>query len=33
MARLPGVVVAVPTLEDDVADLGGLLALGEYLWR
>jgi anion-transporting ArsA/GET3 family ATPase len=33
MARLPGVVVAVPTLEEDVADLGGLLALGDYLWR
>jgi anion-transporting ArsA/GET3 family ATPase len=33
MARLPGVVVAVPTLEEDVADLGGLLALGEHLWR
>jgi anion-transporting ArsA/GET3 family ATPase len=33
MARLPGVLVTVPTLEDDVADLGGLLALGDYLWR
>jgi anion-transporting ArsA/GET3 family ATPase len=33
MARLPDAVAAVPTLEDDVADLGGLLAVGEYLWR
>lgn len=33
MGRLPDVVVAVPTLENDVADLGGLLALGDYLWR
>ena len=33
MGRLPDVVVAVPTLEHDVADLGGLLLLGEYLWR
>jgi anion-transporting ArsA/GET3 family ATPase len=33
MGRLPDVVVAVPTLEQDVADLGGLLLLGEYLWR
>jgi anion-transporting ArsA/GET3 family ATPase len=33
MGRLPDVVVAVPTLEQDVADLGGLLLLGDHLWR
>ena len=33
MARLPDVVATVPALDEDVADLGGLLRIGEHLWR
>jgi anion-transporting ArsA/GET3 family ATPase len=33
MAKLPDVLATVPTLDEDVADLGGLLRLGEHLWR
>jgi anion-transporting ArsA/GET3 family ATPase len=33
MAKLPDVLATVPTLDEDVADLGGLLRLGEFLWR
>jgi anion-transporting ArsA/GET3 family ATPase len=33
MARLPDVLATVPTLDEDVADLGGLLRLGDHLWR
>ncbi|MCC6225445.1 MAG: ArsA family ATPase [Microthrixaceae bacterium] len=33
MAKLPGIVATVPTLDEDVADLAGLLQLGAHLWR
>jgi hypothetical protein len=33
MAKLPDVLATVPTLDEDVADLSGLLRLGEHLWR
>jgi anion-transporting ArsA/GET3 family ATPase len=33
MAKLPDVLATVPTLDEDVADLAGLLRLGEHLWR
>jgi anion-transporting ArsA/GET3 family ATPase len=33
MARLPDVVATVPALDEDVADLAGLLRIGEHLWR
>jgi anion-transporting ArsA/GET3 family ATPase len=33
MSRLPDVLATVPTLDEDVADLGGLLRLGDHLWR
>ncbi len=33
MARLPDVVATVPALDEDVADLSGLLRIGEHLWR
>jgi anion-transporting ArsA/GET3 family ATPase len=33
MGRLADVVASVPTLDEDVADLAGLLRLGEHLWR
>lgn len=33
MARLPEIVASVPTLDEDVADLAGLLQIGAYLWR
>jgi anion-transporting ArsA/GET3 family ATPase len=33
LARSPDVVAAVPYFDADIADLGGLLALGEQIWR
>ncbi len=33
LARTPDVVAAVPYLDADIADLAGLLALGEQIWR
>jgi len=33
MARLPDILASVPTLDDDVADLAGLLRIGTHLWR
>ena len=33
LAQGPDVVAAVPYFESDIADLGGLLALGEQIWR
>lgn len=33
MGRLADVVASIPTLDEDVADLAGLLRLGEHLWR
>ena len=33
MGRLPDVVVSVPALEQDVANLAGLLEIGSHLWR
>jgi hypothetical protein len=33
LARSPDVVAAVPYFEPDIADLAGLLALGEQIWR
>ena len=33
MGRLPDVVATVPALDEDVADLGGLLRIGEHLWH
>lgn len=33
LARTPDVVAAVPYLDADIADLRGLLALGEQIWR
>ena len=33
MGKLPDILATVPTLEQDVADLGGLLRMGEHLWR
>ena len=33
LAQSPDVVAAVPYFESDIADLGGLLALGEQIWR
>jgi anion-transporting ArsA/GET3 family ATPase len=33
MGRLPDVVATVPALDDDVADLEGLLRIGEHLWH
>ncbi len=33
MGRLPDVVATVPALDEDVADLKGLLRIGEHLWR
>jgi anion-transporting ArsA/GET3 family ATPase len=32
LSDLPGVVVTVPELEQDVHDLGGVLALGRHIW-
>ena len=33
MGKLPDILATVPTLEQDVADLSGLLRMGEHLWR
>ena len=33
LARSPEVVAAVPYLDADIADLGGLLAMGEQIWQ
>ncbi len=33
LAHAPDLVVAVPYFEQDIADLRGLLALGDHLWR
>jgi anion-transporting ArsA/GET3 family ATPase len=33
LARSPEVVASVPYLESDIADLGGLLAMGDQIWR
>ncbi|MBA3282095.1 MAG: hypothetical protein H0U29_07680, partial [Acidimicrobiia bacterium] len=33
LARSPEVVAAVPYFDADISDVGGLLALGEQIWR
>ena len=33
LSRSPEVVAAVPYFDSDIADLPGLLALGEKIWR
>ena len=33
MGKLPDILATVPNLEHDVADLGGLMHMGEHLWR
>lgn len=33
LAQSPDVVATIPYMESDIADLGGLLALGEQIWR
>jgi anion-transporting ArsA/GET3 family ATPase len=33
LARTPDVLAAVPELDDDIADVAGLLSLGERMWR
>ena len=33
LAQSPDVVAAVPYFESDIADLTGLLALGDQIWR
>jgi anion-transporting ArsA/GET3 family ATPase len=32
LSSLPGIVVSIPELEEDVHDLGGLLHLGRHIW-
>ena len=32
LSSLPGVVVSIPELEEDVHDLGGVLRLGRHIW-
>ena len=33
LARTPDVVATVPYFDHDIADLGGLLRLGDAIWR
>jgi hypothetical protein len=33
LARVPDVIAQIPTFEDDISDVGGLDAIGRYLFR